>query len=144
MRSIDQAHELTVPAPVGLSNGQRVKALEEAFWQEHQQSFGHRSDQDPTEIVNVRLVARYVTERDDLNVNADSLHALYRPSPGKTSRVAYFGRESGSVETPVIARLDLTEQATPGPLIVEEYDTTVVVPPGFSVRRDTLGNILLE
>jgi hypothetical protein len=29
-------------------------------------------------------------------------------------------------------------------LIVEEYDTTVVVPPGFSVRRDPMGNILLE
>jgi N-methylhydantoinase A len=144
MRSIDQAHELTVAAPVGPSNGQRIEALEESFWQEHLRSFGHRSDQDPTEIVNVRLVARYATAREDLNVSVDSLKALYSTSKGKTARLAYFGREAGSVETPVVARLDLYERATPGPLIVEEYDTTVVVPPGFTVRRDPLGNLLLE
>ena len=144
LRSIDQAHELTVPAPPGASQGQGMKALEDAFWQEHQRSYGHSSEGDPTEVVNLRLVARYALARDDLNVSTDSLQVLNRPAPGKTARLAYFGREAGSLETPVVERLDLSERATPGPLIVEEYDTTVVVPPGFSARRDTLGNILLE
>jgi len=29
-------------------------------------------------------------------------------------------------------------------LIVEEYDATTVVPPGWSARRDSLGNILVQ
>jgi N-methylhydantoinase A len=149
LRSIDQAHELTVPAPPVSSHGQAsqgqgIKALEDAFWQEHQRSYGHSSEGDPTEVVNLRLVARYALARDDFNISTDSLQALNRPAPGKTARLAYFGREAGALETPVVARLDLSERATPGPLIVEEYDTTVVVPPDFSARRDTLGNILLE
>ena len=144
MRSIDQVHELTVPAPVGPINGHRTKALEEAFWQEHKRTYGHRSEEEPTEVVSVRLVARYALGRDDLQIGAKTLQALYRSGPGKTARLAYFGRENGALETPVVARLDLTERSMPGPLIVEEYDTTVVVPPGFSARRDTHGNILLE
>jgi N-methylhydantoinase A/oxoprolinase/acetone carboxylase beta subunit len=33
----------------------------------------------------------------------------------------------------------------PGPLLVDEYDTTVVVPPGWSVRRDAAtGTLALE
>jgi N-methylhydantoinase A len=32
----------------------------------------------------------------------------------------------------------------PGPLIVEEYDATCVVPPGAEARLDEHGNILIE
>jgi N-methylhydantoinase A len=30
-----------------------------------------------------------------------------------------------------------------GPAIVEQLDTTVVVEPGFTARRDSLGNLIL-
>ncbi|WP_255278689.1 hypothetical protein [Actinomadura madurae] len=33
---------------------------------------------------------------------------------------------------------------TPGPLIVEEQDATVVVPPGCSVSRDSSANLIIE
>jgi N-methylhydantoinase A len=31
-----------------------------------------------------------------------------------------------------------------GPLIVEERDTSIVVPPGWSARSDALHNVILE
>jgi hypothetical protein len=31
-----------------------------------------------------------------------------------------------------------------GPLIVEEYDATTIVPPGFRIRRDPADNLILE
>ncbi len=32
----------------------------------------------------------------------------------------------------------------PGPLIIEEYDATCLVPPGATARRDDFGNIIVE
>ena len=43
------------------------------------------------------------------------------------------------------ARGSLGEEPEPGPLLVDEYDTTVLVPPGWSVRRDAAtGTVVLE
>ena len=69
------------------------------------------------------------------------------PTPPPPRR-AYFGSDgnghaAGWVETPVLRRSDLAEQRQ-GPLIVEEYDSTCVVPPGASASLDAGGNIVIE
>ena len=56
-------------------------------------------------------------------------------------RKAYFG-DHGWLETPVVSRADLAT-ARSGPLIVEEYDSTCVVPPGARAERDAAGNIVI-
>jgi N-methylhydantoinase A len=58
-------------------------------------------------------------------------------------RQAYFGLQTGWLDTPVIPRADLT---TPhqGPCLIEEYDATCVVPPGGTAGLDTYGNIVLD
>jgi N-methylhydantoinase A len=43
----------------------------------------------------------------------------------------------------VVARTAITREPMPGPLVVEEYDSTVVVPPGATVSRDAFGNLVL-
>jgi N-methylhydantoinase A/oxoprolinase/acetone carboxylase beta subunit len=37
----------------------------------------------------------------------------------------------------------VTGSAQAGPLIIESYDSTVVVPPGWAVRRDAVDNLLI-
>jgi N-methylhydantoinase A len=44
----------------------------------------------------------------------------------------------------VLRRDALSATPLPGPLVVEEYDATVVVPPGCTAARDALGNIVIE
>ena len=44
----------------------------------------------------------------------------------------------------MIGRMDLASAGRQGPLIIEEYDTTVVVPPGWAARLDLRGNIHLH
>jgi len=44
----------------------------------------------------------------------------------------------------VLARTDLAATPRPGPLIVEEYDATTVVPPGCAAWRDQWENIVIE
>ena len=64
------------------------------------------------------------------------------PAP-RPPRRAYFGAQHGWLETPVLRRSDLAT-ARPGPLIVEEYDATCVVPPGARAELDAGGNIVIE
>jgi len=65
------------------------------------------------------------------------------PAPNRpaSTRPAYFGADV--VDTPILGRGDVPEAALPGPAIVEEYDATTLVPPGWTVRRDSLGNLVL-
>jgi len=57
------------------------------------------------------------------------------------SRKVYFGPRYGLVETQVIARKDLANVPTPGPLLIDEYDSTTVIPPLCKAWLDGHGNI---
>jgi len=58
-------------------------------------------------------------------------------------RRAYFGPVHGWRDANVINRADLAEPRG-GPCIVEEYDSTCVVPPGSTASLDHLGNIAID
>jgi N-methylhydantoinase A len=57
-------------------------------------------------------------------------------------RRAYFGQASGWREAQVVNRSAL-KTVHQGPCIVEEYDATCLVPPGWSARLDAYGNMAL-
>ena len=58
------------------------------------------------------------------------------------SRPVWFG---GWVETPVFWRDHLPpDLALPGPAIIEQMDTTIVVAPGDHVRADATGNLIID
>jgi N-methylhydantoinase A len=59
-------------------------------------------------------------------------------------RLAYFGPAHGRLETPVVSRTTLTEDWTPGPVIVEDADSSSVVHPGWQVRCDQHFNLIVE
>jgi N-methylhydantoinase A len=66
-----------------------------------------------------------------------------RAAAENSLRQAYFGPEIGWMEAAVVGRADLLEART-GPLIIEEYDATCLVPPGAKARQDDFGNIIIE
>ena len=74
----------------------------------------------------------------------DRLHLDERTVPGERTRSVYFGPESGALPTRVIARQDLTTEWTAGPLLVEEFDSTTVVPPDGRARRAAWDTIEIE
>jgi len=135
-----QVHELTVPVP---STGE-MKDLEEVFGEEHLRTYGYRADKEAMEITNIRVMGRQTrspASQTDLTAIGPS---LYSGRVHRASRKAYFGRDVGLVEVPVVSRGSLTSGATKGPMIIEEYDTTIVAPPGCSARRDGAWNVILE
>jgi N-methylhydantoinase A len=135
-----QTFELTVAAPEGPINAEALEELAENFHQEHEIVYGHRaSDDEPVELVTVRLLARGEPERD--------IQPCAPPSDSATggvhSRQAYFGQGSGWLNAVLYRRTDLSEMRQ-GPCIVEEYDATCVIPPGWSAKLDEHGNIVVN
>jgi N-methylhydantoinase A len=63
-------------------------------------------------------------------------------SPESSTQQAFFDPEHGMMATPLRNRFDVAG-AEHGPIIIEEPDTTILVPPGWSVRRDAFANLVL-
>ena len=129
-----------MPVP---SSGQ-ISDLEEVFGEEHHRTYGYQSDREPIEITNIRVMGHQI---QSLGAQADLTAigaALYGAGGQSKSRKAYFGKERGLLDVPIISRGDLDLQPSQGPAIVEEYDTTIVVPPGCTVSRDAAWTVILQ
>jgi N-methylhydantoinase A len=136
LRYHGQTSELTVPAPGGPPDQAWIAALDEAFGREYERTYGHRAAE-PVELVNVRVVAGGV--RPGARVPERVVTGRERRGPPGRRR-AYFGPDAGWLDTPVLARADLGAPRE-GPLIVEEYDATCLVPPGATAALDAAGNL---
>jgi len=140
-----QASEIRIPFQLdgaAVITDQIVQDIEIAFLAEHERLYGHRSDPDnPIEVVAVRLVGR--TESHDQTASPLKPAHQLGQAQGNSSRAAYFGRDWGTLDTPVISRQALVEPLS-GPLLVDEYDSTTVVPPDMRVHGDDQGNIIMR
>ncbi len=118
-----------------------VRGIVESFEDLHEHVYGVRKDIDaPVEIRAVRLTALGASStRPDITVVAD------KPS-GAIGRMrpALFSLWDGAKDVTVVARPDLAPEPRPGPLLVDEYDTTIVVPPEWQVRLDPSGAVVME
>jgi N-methylhydantoinase A len=65
-------------------------------------------------------------------------------APAARLRAIHFARGTAPVDTEVIPRAALGSSPRRGPLVIEEFDATTIVPPDAGVRRDAMGNIVLE
>ena len=138
MRYQGQGYELPVPLLESSLTPDGVKHLEERFHEEHNRTFGYRSHEQ-VQLVNLRLIARGLPAEPRMpNDLVSDPVAVTNPF-----RQAYFGPAHGWLDTAVISREDLLFEPRRGPIIVEEYDSTTVVPPEVTARRDEWGNILI-
>ena len=135
-----QTYELTVPMREGPIDERAVAWLEEAFGQEHERTYGHRAGiEEPVELVAIQAVGQGLREGESVPERMRSTRAEPEPPP---PRRAYFGSDTGWLETPVLRRSDLSATRS-GPLIIEEYDATCVVAPSATAALDAGGNIVV-
>ena len=136
-----QSFELTIQVP-----GPRtpVAAIAEIFAREHERTYGHRADADPVQIVNVRIVAR-IPRGGFFPSAMPRNNGSMSGRVGRSMRDAYFGRHHGILATPVLGRFELhRKELGGGPLLIDEYDATTLVPPGCSARLDHFDNIVIR
>ena len=142
VRYAGQAHELTVPIALDADGQPDFAAVAAAFGDEHERTYGHKAEAEEVECVTLRV--RGTVAADGPAVRNGAGPAESEPPATPASRQAYFGPTHGRLETPVIGRFDLDGAGRPGPVIVEEYDSTCVVPPGWHARIDDRANIVLR
>jgi len=137
LRYAGQGYELTVPVPVGKFSASEVRA---AFDRLHEERFGHAAPNQPVELVSYRCQGiGLVPQPPARRLSAFPGTAESRARLGE--RRAWF---DGWVDTPVYDRERLgAGDELSGPAILEQYDSTIVVPPAFRLRCDAGGNAVL-
>jgi N-methylhydantoinase A len=139
MRYVGQAYELQVPLPVPVTPARMPDVLA-AFHAVHERVYGYARTQQPVEFVNFRAVHTYPLPRPVVTPAARATGTLEDARLG--DRPAYFG---AFVATAIYERTRLPLGARlAGPAIVEQSDTTTVVPPGVTALVADAGNLRLR
>ncbi len=138
-----QSFELSIPVPSAPLDRAALAVLEEAYGVEHERTYGHRAGaEEPVELVTLKVVGRAIpaVARSALAANANLPEGV---AARGVVRDAWFGPKHGWLATKVLNRADLVVPRS-GPCIVEEYDSTCVIPPGWTASLDAHGNMALR
>jgi N-methylhydantoinase A len=115
----------------------------EQFHRDHEREFSYRRDDAPVELYRLQLVATGATEdvrlpRHDADADAEL------PEPAER-RPVWFEGDDEPRDTPVFAREDLPAGLRfEGPAVIDQLDTTTLVPPGVRAEVDEYLNIRME
>ena len=137
MRYLGQWRSLTIPvsAPVDLPEAMAT------FHAEHERAYNYRRDGSPVEIYRLSLRAVGITPKPQLR--RYELNGAGAAAAG--SRQVHFDASGGALETPVYDRATLPAGARiEGPAVIEQLDSTTLVPPGWRARVDEWLNIRME
>lgn len=144
-RYVGQGYELRVTVPLGSIDGAWIEEVREAFHTAHKRQYLHDCRDVEIEMVNIRVVG--IGEVPDIKLppveagDGDPARALKHVSD-------VFFMVDGAVRPVETAYYDRSllrsgDEFT-GPAIVEQTDTTTVIPPGLAVRVDDYGNLLID
>ena len=135
MRYVGQEYTVTVQIKMRAT----IADIETAFHQAYHTRYGHSTPEAPVEFVNLRLAAlgRLARKSDRFETITTS------DLPVIGHRRAIFAGKAH--ETTVLQRdfINSGDEFT-GPLVIEEYSATTVVPPGYHVHLDNSGNIIIK
>jgi N-methylhydantoinase A len=139
LRYVGQGYELRVAVdntPAGGLDAAALAAVRVRFDERHARIHGHAAREKPVEIVSYRLRVRVAVPKYE---PALAPSASAAPPPGdalKGRREIWFDGESAN-SSAVYERARLPVGATfAGPAIVEQFDATTVVPPGWTGEVD--------
>ena len=142
LRYAGQAYELTIGIAHDSSGTLSIDAIAQGFHDEHHRTYGHSAASEPVVLVSLRVVAQEPAPI------AEMPKVALPPAPSSQSlrtRTLYFGRRHGHHQTPILGRAALRSAGTlEGPLVIEEYDATTLVPPGWRAQIDADLNIVFD
>ena len=148
LRYFGQAFEVRVPVPDGRITRELAETVADAFHREHRALYGYDFRGDPhqqVEWVNLRVSGIGPITRPELR----ELRSAPRGAPvaeraQRSTRGVCFDAAAGYLQTAVFWRPDLRAgDRISGPAIIEEFGSTVPVHPGFAVRVDGYGNLVM-
>ncbi|MFC6722940.1 hydantoinase/oxoprolinase family protein [Halobium palmae] len=125
-----QGYELNIEYD-GTDGNWRTR-LRDRFERKHEQEYGHFFEEDPVELLNLRVAASAENnEYDPRQIQAGDKD----PTQARTTdQEIYFGSslEPELLQTPRYDREDLVAgNVVEGPAIIDEFDSTIVINPGW-------------
>ncbi|HEV2282308.1 MAG TPA: hydantoinase/oxoprolinase family protein [bacterium] len=147
MRYRGQGHEIRVPLPDAAFGPGAEPALRAAFERAYAAIYAHTAPEVPVDVVSWRVAAH--GPKPSLRLPAaggQTARDAANPATAlKTRRAAYFPERHGFAEVPVYDRYRLAPGCEfPGPAVVEERESTVVVGPDARVWVDAWRNLVIE
>lgn len=136
-----QTSELTININDNKFDKDSIENIKQEFMKEHERTYGYRVDE-PIQLVSIRIISKGISENSRIPEYL-KFDAPVKKTLGDDTRKVYFGRDIKYAQTPIIQRSDLDGNNSYGPLIIEEYDSTTIVPPGWVVSLDVLQNIVM-
>jgi len=135
-----QQSELTMPLPSEDLDEKHLKSLYEDFHKEYEMAFGFRLANSAIEVVNLRVSTT-------IPISKPPAPKLSKDGSGTkkavTTRKAFFGAKGNVLDVPVAAMDEITAKGMPGPVFIDTYDSTIVVPPASHIRRSASGNMVI-
>ena len=137
MRYLGQWRSMAIPAAAPLDMGEAVAQ----FHAEHEREHNYRRDGAPVEIYRLSLRAVGVTQKAELARHPAGGEA---PQPIGT-RDVWFNADGPPLSTPVYDRATLPAGfSLDGPAVIEQLDSTTVVPPSVPAEVDEWLNIRMH
>lgn len=145
MAYLGQTHTVSVPLPVRVQDGQVTPPTEatiaDAFDTAYRATYGRLLKNGTRRVMNLRSAITGRRPRFDLRALAPKGGSVAEAKKG--TRPVYFG--GNWHDTTIYDRLALPVGAIiPGPAILEQPDTTVLIEPGLAGRVDDHGNTIIE
>ncbi len=140
LRYLGQAYELTVDASDPF-DGEAMKRAIKEFNRRHREVYGYAAEEEPVESVNVRLRAVGLLSKPRFKKMKPT---GVKPEP-REHREVYFEGADSRIETPVYERRSIRgDGAFEGPAVIEQYDATTVIYPGWEAGADNYGNLIMR
>jgi N-methylhydantoinase A len=136
LRHEGQATELTVPFEDEDFDQIRTRYIAEYF-----KTYGYRDDT-PIELMKLRVAGRGLR---DNRLDFGHMQIAARAGTSRNGvRQISFARGEPAISVEIVDRGAVGYAGQQGPLIIEEFDATIVVPPDARVHKDRIGCIVLE
>ena len=140
-RYVGQGYELTVPVPPGPLDAAALARVRRAFDEIYAARYGYANAAEPVETVTWKLAAVGGAPR----VTLAKAPADGRDGGLKGRRRAWFPETRGFTDCPVYDRYALPPGAQlAGPAIVEERESTSVLPPGVTASVDEYASLIVS
>ena len=141
LKYVGQTSSLPIRCGKFPADERTMAGMVEAFGQSHERQYGYRSDGEPLQTVALTVIGRGVPVAPRL---PERLVRAAEWVSERSERNAFFGPEHGWRPAAVLPRIELRNEPREGPLIIEEYDTTIVVRPGWQASLDHWSNLLVD
>ena len=138
MRYVGQGYEIEVPLNKEVLSLKNIKNIKLEFEKVYQNLFG-RIEKMPMEIISWRTIASGPLPNFSLNFNVKK-----KSLSKEKKRKVFFGGKYFN-DTIVLDRSSLSKTfKSIGPLIIEERESTLVIPPNFKVQMHESGNLIIN